>query len=127
MRTEFKPEISLERHQLAALAQTCSSPGYKVIHLIVRSEVDKFVLDLINSPSEEEAKVLEKHRVSKVAAMLYEGVTKRINYEVQRYTQASQQPGEPIDPTEGVLDFGPHASRDAFEVSPLEEGTDNEY
>lgn len=128
MRTEFKPELALERNKQAALAMTCASEGYKIVHLIARSEVDKFVLDLLNVPNgAPDEEKLEKLRVSKVAAQLYEGITRRINHEVQQYTLASERPGEPVDPTEGMLDFGPHASRDAVEIRPLEEGNYNEF
>lgn len=117
-RTEFHPELLLERHQQAALAQTCAEEGYKVIHLIARAEVDKFVLDLINSDSDDKDKIIEKHRISKTAAMLYQGITNRINHEVSKYINASQVQGQPVDPTEGSLDLGAYSDAN----SPLEEG-----
>jgi hypothetical protein len=109
VKTDFKPELQLDRGQQAALAQTCAGEGWKIVHLIARSEVDKFVLDLVNTDSGTEA-VLEKHRMSKVAAMLYEGIIRRINFEVQQYTSDNTSK-EPVDLTEGLLDIGPLASR----------------
>jgi hypothetical protein len=48
--------------------------------------------------------------MSKVAAMLYEGIVNRINFEVQKY-MADHTSKEPVDLTEGILDIGPRASR----------------
>lgn len=127
-RTEFKPELMLNRHQQAALAQTCSTEGYKIIHMIVRSEVDKFVLDLLNAPSgATDDEKLEKLRVTKTAAMLYEGVTNRINHEVGQYALSTPVDTKPIDITEGLLDLGAYASRESLEATSFEEGADNEF
>lgn len=127
MRTEFIPEVILERNQQAALALNLASEGFEVIQLIARSEVDKFMLDAINVPSgATDHEKLEKLRVAKVAAQLYEGIVKRLNYEVQMYTLDSRRNSRPSDPTEGMLDIGDFASRDEFEMTPLEEGI-NEF
>lgn len=111
MQKEFNPEITLDRSQQAALAQTCSptNEGWRVVHLICRSEVDKFILDAINTDATKEADMLMRMRLAKVAAQLYEGVTNRINYEVQKYTGGVASK-EPVDVTEGLLDIGPRAS-----------------
>lgn len=127
MDTAFNPELELDHHERAALALMASEEGYKILHRIIRSEVDKFVVDLINATGEDTAEVLEKHRISKVAAQLYEGWTRHVNHEIQNYSAAVQRLGPPIDPTEGMLDFGRVASRDELELSPLEGGNDDTY
>lgn len=125
MNTAFEPEIELDHHERAALALIASEEGYKILHRIIRSEVDKFVVDLINAT--DDADVLEKHRISKVAAQLYQGWTNHVNHEIQNYSAAVQRMGPPIDPTDGMLDFGRTASRDELELSPLEGGNDDTY
>lgn len=110
MKTDFMPELTLDHHQRAALARTTSEEGYRVIHLIARSEVDKFIVALMNISSADPAAVVEGHRVSKTAAMLYEGITNRINKEVQNYINATSEPAAPVDITEGILEIGPPAS-----------------
>ena len=112
MKKEFAPELELTRGQQAALALTCAptNEGWKTVHLIARSEVDKFVLDLVNTDPTQREDVLTKHMMAKVAAMLYEGIVNRINFEVQKY-MADHTSKEPVDLTEGILDIGPRASR----------------
>ncbi len=118
---KFDPDMELERHEQAALAMLVTTEGYKVLHRIARAEVDKFLVSLLNAAAEEPSQVLERHRISKTAAQLYEGFTNRINREVFAYTERRASAAhQPVDPTEGNLDFGPHSSRDMAEVQPLE-------
>lgn len=123
----YNPELpDLSRSQGAALAQLVASEGFEVFQLVVRTEVDKFIEKLINVDTKDAEEVLERHRVAKVAGQLYEGVISEVNGIVNQYIQSSKIQGPPVDPTEGMLDLGPHASRDEAEVRPRE-GDTNEF
>lgn len=119
----FNPVLELHQHQKASLAATCATDGYKVIHLILRSLVDKYMIDLQNVPVEEKEEILAKHTVSKTAIQLYAAMTDRINEEIENYKASMPTNDRPIDPTEALLDIGPLAStyRD-LEVEGFEEG-----
>lgn len=121
MLKEFNPELILEPHDVAALALVTGQDGYKVIHKIIRHEVDRFILALINTPTGNDVAVLEGHRVAKVAAQMYDGVTNKINLLVGSYTASKNVDTKPKDDTEGLIDLGPVASTqddiDGFEES----------
>lgn len=122
MQTEFKPEIELEDSEVASLALVVGQDGYKVIHKLIRHEVDRFILALVNIDSTRAEAVLEGHRVAKTAAQLYDGVTNKINRVVESYYSAKQSGvGIAPDSTEGIIDIGPHATTqediDGFEES----------
>lgn len=107
----FNPDLVLEHNERAAVAQTVGTPGYKVIHgRIMRSEVDKFIVSLINAPEEDDSAIVAKHRLAKAAAQFFQAVTERINNEVQQYVAAVKASGPPVDPTEGHIDLGPAPS-----------------
>lgn len=125
---QFNPEVVLEHSDRAAIAATVVSDGYRVIHRLMRSEVDKFVIDLINADPSNGKKVWACHLLAKAAAQFYEGLTARINQEVQQYTGAIRNPGPPVDATEGLIDLGPLSSTfaDLDADQFLEEGTFDE-
>ena len=113
MKATFEPNLQLDRNDQAQLCQTYWQPGYKVIHRICRSEVDKFFLALINTPAGDRDAVEAAHKLAKAAAMFYEGITNRINEEVTQFTAAPRTTDTPIDITEAILDIGEYvASRE---------------
>ena len=85
-------------------------PGYKVLHKIFRSEVDKFFVALANANSAKPEEVVTAQILYKSAAMFYQGVTNHINEEVMAYTHAPRSGAPPIDMTEGLLDLGEYAN-----------------
>lgn len=115
--TGFNPDIVLEYNERALVVQTVATPGYAIINRIMRSEVDKFIVDLINAPENDDKTVVARHKLSKAAAQFYTAVTGRVNYEIQQYTAAQGGSGKPVDLTEGVIDIGDPASTiDDFEI-----------
>jgi hypothetical protein len=106
----FNPDIHLNAGEQAALTQTAGTPGYTILHRILRAEVDRFVLNLINADAADEKDVYAKHLLAKSAAQFYQGVTERINEEVLQYTSAHRRVGKPQDVTESLLDIGEPAS-----------------
>lgn len=102
----FSPDIQLEYTERALIAQTVATQGYAIIHRIMRSEVDKFIVNLINADEDDEQAIVAKHKLAKSAAQFYQAVTDRINHEVHQYVAATQQNGPPVDPTEGLIDMG---------------------
>lgn len=119
---EFVPELSIEPNEQAALVLTVASEGYRVIHKLIKHRVDTFILALINVSSTEEKAVLEAHRVAKVAARMYDGITEEINFICQDYSSGRKVDTIQPDSTEGVIDFGPPATtQDQYETA-TEEG-----
>jgi hypothetical protein len=124
----FAPEINLDRSEQAALAATVATPGYRIIHRIMKAEIDKFYLSFLNAPVGNDDEVLARHKLGKSAAQFYAGVTGRINEEVSQYTSASRANDRPFDETEGILDIGERASVESdLEENSLGEGILDEY
>lgn len=110
MATEFNPDLQLSGHEQGALAMTIASEGWKVAQSIMRNEVDKFVLVLLNTETTDEKAILDAHRNAKLTAMLLEGIVRRISHEVDNYV-SSRPNVKPIgDITENILDIGAPAS-----------------
>lgn len=119
---EFSPELTLEPNEQAALVLTAASEGYRVIHKLIKHKVDTFILALINTSSTEASAVLEAHRVAKVAARMYDGITEDINAICQDYAAGRAITTDLPDSTEGIIDIGPPATtRNQYEAA-TEEG-----
>lgn len=119
---EFVPELIIEPNEQAALVLTVASEGYRVIHKLIKHKVDTFILALINVSSTEEKAVLEAHRVAKVAARMYDGITEEINYICQDYSAGRKTDSIQPDLTEGVVDLGPLATTQEQYETATEEG-----
>lgn len=109
MEARFDPEITFTHDQRAQIAHTIATPGFEHINRILRSIVDRFVLDLINVDEDDDNAVLGKHKLSKAAAQFYESAVSRINWESQQFMRDASGPVEPTDPTEGSIDLGEFA------------------
>lgn len=120
MEVGFNPEVILSHDQRAQLAHTIATPGFVFINAIMRSEVDKFVIDLINVDENDEKGVVAKHRLSKAAAQFYQLVINRVNAEAQQFMHDSGSPSEPIDPTEGMIDLGEYSEPSDEPIDLLE-------
>jgi hypothetical protein len=110
----FEPVIELTDFERGELAQTCATPGFKIIHKILRSEVDKFVVAHMNTPVEDEKLAYARFVQSKTAAQIYQGMADRINLELTVAVARSKEGQiETVgDSTEGLLDLGEIASSD---------------
>lgn len=102
----FDPELRLEGVELAHLSVLAAMPGYRVLHRILRSEVDKFIISLINADGSDDAEILARHRLAKAASQFYQGATDRINEIIMHYRSAAAVDMKPVDVTENVLDLG---------------------
>lgn len=108
---KFTPEVELSNEDRSQLAHTMATQGFAIINRIMRSEVDKFVVDLINVSEADAEMVVAKHRLSKAAAQYYQGIISRLNAESQQYLREAGAAAQPvIDPTEGLIDMGEVAS-----------------
>ena len=121
---EFSPVIELDHSERALLTQTVNTEGYRIMHRVIRSEVDKLFVDLINADPSEHKDVLAKHNLAKSAAVFYTQITDRINYETIQYTAALRATDTPKDATENVLDIGERADQVSEFQDPMlfEEG-----
>lgn len=106
MDRSYNPELALDHSDRGHLVQMASMPGYQVFHQLCRSEVDKFIVSLINAKPSEPAEVLSAQLLVKAAAQFYEGITDRVNEEIVQYTGSIKTNVYPVDPTEGLLDIG---------------------
>lgn len=102
----MNPDLELGRAEQAHLVQTYHSEGYRIMHRIMRAEVDKFIVAMVNANPADREEVCARHVTAKAAAQFFEGVTRRINEEVTQYTAAPTPDDKPIDVTEGILDLG---------------------
>lgn len=82
----------------------------------MRTEVDKFVVQLINADPSNQQEVISSHLLAKAAAQFYQAVTDRVNEEITQYMAAPRKTDKPIDVTDGLLDLGDIAS--ALDVLP---------
>jgi GTP-dependent phosphoenolpyruvate carboxykinase len=110
---KFTPSLELDYTKRADLAATCATPGYAIIHQIMRCQVDKFVLAIMNTEAKDKDVVFNNFLVMKAAAQFYEGITRHINEELMHYT-ASSGSKAPVDGTEGILDIGELPQQDDF-------------
>jgi hypothetical protein len=106
MESSFNPELTLNHSDRGHLVQMAAMPGYAVMHQIFRSEIDKFIVALLNARPAEHQEVLAAQLMAKAAAQFYEGITDRINEEIVQYSGAVRVTDRPVDPTEGLLDIG---------------------
>jgi hypothetical protein len=102
----FQPVLELEHGERAQVFETVRTPGFQIINAILRNEVDKIILAMVNTPVEDDSAVLAKHKLAKAAAVMYAGMIERVNEEVAGYVGAIKPSGAPVDPTEGLLDLG---------------------
>lgn len=103
----IEPEIELGHGERAQLTALTTMEGYKILHRIMRSETDKFIVAAINSNVGESDDVLAKKlRHAKAAAAFYTAVTNRVNEEVMQYTQAPKANDKPLDVTAQIFDLG---------------------
>lgn len=94
-------ELELTLNEKALLAAYINSDGYKTLDKVMRHELSKFHVKLINATKPEE--VLIAHNLEKAAAMFYQGIVNRINSEIDAYKNTPRDTDPPIDVTEGVL------------------------
>lgn len=107
----FEPEIELTDLERTELVQVTSLPGFKVIHKILRNQVDKLALHLINTPAGDKDEVYGRFLQSKTAAQIYQGASDRINAEIASYIASRGSGGVEGDSTESSLDIGEVASK----------------
>lgn len=105
MNQTYNPDLQLDHGDRAQLLQIVVMPGYKVMHHIFKSEVDKFFVALANANSANAEEVVAAQILYKSAAMFYSAVTNRINEEVMQYTNTPNANADPVDETEGLLDL----------------------
>lgn len=115
------PEFRLSHGERAQLAAIVPHPGFHIYQRLMRSEVDKFIVAMINANPAEPQEVLTKHLLAKSAAQFLEGVSHRVTEEVEQYTHAPRATDKPKDITEGILDLGDFAEQFADVPNLLEE------
>lgn len=101
---KFEPDITLEPHDRVALAGMLASPGFRVFQRIMKASVDQIGLNLMNTPSDDEGKVISRHRTWKMAGQYYTLLVEFLNREKEIYA-ASIPNNTPIDAGDG-LDLG---------------------
>jgi len=119
----FEPEVVLDHTERALVAHAVATNGFPIIHRLIRSEVDKFIVGLINTGVENEAAIVANHRLAKAAAQVYTAFMNRINFEVEAFRAAVAKVGDPVDVTEGTIDLGAPASTQ----SDLDDDLSNEF
>ena len=95
---EIKQLSFQEQALLAALIPT---DGFKIVDKLMKDEVAKFNVNLLNATKPEE--VLIAHNLASAAAKFYQGIINRINAEIYAYKNTPQPGDAPIDVTDGLL------------------------
>lgn len=104
MDREFDPVVELQPEEVAQLAAIINHPGFKVYNKVWKGAVDGFVIPLLNTPLEDEARILKLHMAAQIVAKLFATVVERVNEEVDQHI-ASRPSERPLDVTEN-LDMG---------------------
>jgi hypothetical protein len=105
----FDPEVIISSNEQAALMLMSASEGFKVFNRIMRGELDKLIMSLINEPGNDDEMVLNKHKLAKSAAIFYDGIINRVNHEIAIYASQNTD-SKPVDSTAHLIDLGPDAS-----------------
>jgi hypothetical protein len=115
----MEPELDLEQAEKAYLVSLVSMHGYKVLHKVIKSECDRFIVAHLNTAPDDTKKILASFIMTKTAAMLYTAWTNRVNSIVEEYTHTPKASDAPIDITAGVLDIGDEILMEEFDRSVL--------
>lgn len=100
--SKFDPDVQLEHSDRAALIQVTAMEGYRVLHRLMRSEVDKFIVAMINADPSKREDVCARQVLAKAAAQFYEAITNRVNEEITQYVNAPRPGDKPIDSAAGL-------------------------
>lgn len=120
---KYEPELEIDEGEAGTLVSFMGHPGFLVWQKVRKAEFQKFFTKLMNTDTEDKEAVLERHRIAKLAAQLYQGETNTLNEIRLQYTSAPRDRDRPVDETEGVLDIGDLASQ-LEDVPNLFEETD---
>jgi hypothetical protein len=104
MESEFNPVVILQPEEIASIAAIMGHPGFKAYNKVWRSAVDAFVIPLINTPLEEEDRILKLHMAAKVVSQLFTSVVEQVNEQVDQFI-SSRPSDKPVDVTSS-LDMG---------------------
>lgn len=117
MEDKFEPVVELQEEEVASIAAIMSHPGFIAYNKVWRSAVDNFVVQLLNVPLENEAKILKLHMASKLIAQLFTTVVNNVNEKVHIYVN-SRPSDKPLDVTAN-LDLGGIDYNDNIGEEPL--------
>lgn len=76
-------EFEINNQERAVLISFCKQEGWDLMQKIMESEIRRYNVALINTPEENEAEVLAKHKLTKGLASWYTAVMTRIAREAQ--------------------------------------------
>lgn len=106
MEVKFNPEVNLNHEERGQLSFTVATPGFNHINRIMRAEVDKFIVDLINVAEDNDKMVIAKHKGAKFVAQFFERIVSRLNEETNQFIRERGDDSRPVDLTEGLIDLG---------------------
>ena len=98
MKLTFDPEYVTDAAECGSLTTITRMPGYSAIHKILKSVVDKFLVELREADTSNAVECVERVRRSQVAAEIYQIMVDRVNLYVQAYTTVELAGQDPINP-----------------------------
>lgn len=98
MNLTFEPEYVPDAAECASLTAIVKMPGNSVQHRILKSVVDKFLVELRHANTEDEKQCVERVRRSQVAAEIYQLMVDKVNSYVLAYTIAEEATNEDVAP-----------------------------
>ncbi len=98
MKLTFDPEYVPDAAECGSLTTITKMPGYAALHKILKSVVDKFLVELREADTANPADCVERVRRSQVATEIYQIMVDRMNMYVHAYTLAEQAGQDAINP-----------------------------
>lgn len=107
MDLKFDPEYIPDAAECASLTSLTKMPGYGVQHKILKSVVDKFLVELREANTEDANECVERIRRSQISAEIYQLMVDRVNTYVSAYTIAEDAANTSVlpDETADILDM----------------------
>lgn len=93
---DYLPELELTEEEIASMGGIISHPGFQAYQKVWRHIVSLFAVKAMNTEQSDRDLVLARHNAARVAAQLYQGVTNRVNQEINDFIQSrpSERPVE---------------------------------
>lgn len=107
MDLKFDPEYVPDAAECSSLTSITKMPGYGVQHKILKSVVDKFLVELREANTADATECVERIRRSQISAEIYQLMVDRVNTYVSAYTIAEDAAATSVlpDETADILDM----------------------
>lgn len=95
-------ESILDNQQRAHLSAFVGTDAFKVVDSLLKDEVHKYHVALVNAPADDDKKIIAAYQMEKAASQIYIGLVNRINEEVMLYRNMTKAGDVMPDVTENL-------------------------